>query len=299
MADQKITDLTEATSLLGTDLLELLKDPAGTPLDRKVQLSTLLLFIGNGMVDATGPTNADQAMAVGTMYNTDISGYSANRTFTLPATAAVGNRCGITLTAGNATYGLLITAASGDSLRGVSGGTEWSRLCVVGESVVFRCVVANTTWVVERDDRIAYSAKLNLTTDASAEAAATYVYPTSQSGVWTAANELGFSGSATLGKFTARRTGTFDIAFSARSTSTFADGKYLGVRIEQDGTTTLYQPAVYAPGVFTILNAGVLKGIPLTAGQYVRFMYATEEGSKGVRATAGLTSFAIREQLGQ
>lgn len=299
MPDQKIIDFTEATSLLGTDLLELLKDPAGTPLDRKIQLSTLQLFIGNGMVDATGPTNADQTMAVGTMYNTDISGYSANHTFTLPGTAAVGNRCGVTLTAGHATYGLLITAASGDTLRGVAGGTEWSRLCLAGESLVFRCVVANTTWVVEDDNRIAYNARLNLTTDASAEAAATYVYPTSQSGVWTAASEVGFSGSATLGRFTARRSGVFDIAFSARNTSTFADGKYLSVRIEQDGSTTLYQPTVYAPGVFTILNAGVLKGIPLTAGQYVRFMYATEEGSKGVRGTSGLTSFAIREQLGQ
>lgn len=299
MADQKIIDLTEATSLLGTDLLELLKDPSGTPLDRKIQLSTLRLFTGNGMVDATGPTNADQTMAVGTMYNTGISGYSANRTYTLPATAAVGQRCGITVTASNTTYGLLVTAASGDTLRGIAGGTEWSRLCLAGESVVFRCVVADTTWVVEHDGRIAYNARLNLTTDASAEAAATYVYPTSQSGVWTAASEVGFSGSATLGRFTARRSGVFDIAFSARNVNTFADGKYLGVKIEQDGTTTLYQPTVYAPGVFTILNAGVLKGIPLTAGQYVRFMYATEEGSKGVRGVAGLTSFAIREQLGQ
>ena len=217
MADQKIIDLTEATSLLGTDLLELLKDPSGTPLDRKIQLSTLRLFTGNGMVDATGPTNADQTMAVGTMYNTGISGYSANRTYTLPATAAVGQRCGITVTASNTTYGLLVTAASGDTLRGIAGGTEWSRLCLAGESVVFRCVVADTTWVVEHDGRIAYNARLNLTTDASAEAAATYVYPTSQSGVWTAASEVGFSGSATLGRFTARRSGVFDIAFSARN----------------------------------------------------------------------------------
>lgn len=299
MADQKIIDLTEATSLLGTDLLELLKDPAGTPLDRKIQLSTLRLFTGNGMVDATGPTNADQTMAVGTMYNTDISGYAANRTYTLPATAAVGQRCGVTLTAGHATYGLLITAASGDTLRGIAGGTEWTRLCIAGESVVFRCVVADTTWVVERDDRIAYSARLDLTTDASAEGAATYVYPTTYSGVWTATSELGFSGSATLGKFTARRAGTFDVTFTARNASTFADQKYLSVQIQQDGSVNLFQQTVYAPGAFVIPCNGVLKGIPLTAGQYVRFMYSTEQGSKGVRGATGLTSFAIQEILGQ
>lgn len=100
-------------------------------------------------------TDANTTMTVNTLYTVDMSAWAtADRTYTLPAVAAIGDRVGIMVTAGNASFELIITAASGDTLNGVTGGTEWSRLFITGEVVILRCVVANTTWIVEEDQRI-------------------------------------------------------------------------------------------------------------------------------------------------
>lgn len=99
-------------------------------------------------------TDADTSMAVNTLYSVDMSAWAtADRTYTLPATAAVGDRVGVLVTAGDASHELVITAATGDTLNGVAGGTEWSRLFITNEIVVMRCVAANATWIVEEDGR--------------------------------------------------------------------------------------------------------------------------------------------------
>ena len=41
MADSKVADLTEATALAGDELLYLVDDPSGTPVDRKAKVSTV------------------------------------------------------------------------------------------------------------------------------------------------------------------------------------------------------------------------------------------------------------------
>ena len=48
MADEKVTQLTENTSLVSTDLLYLVDDPSGTPLGQKVSVATLV----NGWIAA-------------------------------------------------------------------------------------------------------------------------------------------------------------------------------------------------------------------------------------------------------
>jgi hypothetical protein len=101
------------------------------------------------------PADGAIAAAVNVFYLADISGYSASRTLTLPATAAVGDRVGVLCTVGHATLALLLTATAGDTLNGVAGGTEWNRLLVAHQSVILRCIVANTTWVAEHDNTIA------------------------------------------------------------------------------------------------------------------------------------------------
>lgn len=106
------------------------------------------------LVNATG-SDANTSMQVGKLYVVDMSSWAtADRTYTLPAVAAVGERVGVAVSAGSASYELLVTAASGDTLNGVAGGTEWSRVFITGEVVIFRCVVANSTWIVEYDGRI-------------------------------------------------------------------------------------------------------------------------------------------------
>lgn len=98
--------------------------------------------------------DANTTMAVNSIYVGSMSAWAtADRTYTLPTTAAVGDRIGVMLTGGNATYELILTAATSDTLNGIAGGTEWSRLFITNEVVIMRCVAANATWVVETDGR--------------------------------------------------------------------------------------------------------------------------------------------------
>lgn len=106
------------------------------------------------LADVIRSTDANLSAAVNTLYHWDISGLTADRTLTLPTTAAVGDRVAITIATGDDAFEVLITAASGDTLATIAGGTEWSRLFITGEVVVMRCIVANTTWIVEHDGRI-------------------------------------------------------------------------------------------------------------------------------------------------
>lgn len=152
MANVKITDLTALSgALVDADLFEMVDDVAGTPASRKVTAAVVRDF--TNMAQATG-TDADTTMAVNTLYTVDMSAWAtADRTYTLPATAAVGDRVGIAITAGDASHELVITAGTGDTLNGIAGGTEWSRLFMTSEVVIMRCIVANTTWLVEVDGR--------------------------------------------------------------------------------------------------------------------------------------------------
>ena len=148
---------------------------ASGPAVKELLLSNLRQF--TNMTQATG-TDADTTMAVNTLYVVDMSAWAtADRTYTLPATAAVGDRIGVMVTAGDASHELILTAGSGDTLNGIAGGTEWSRLFITGEVVVMRCIVANTTWVVEYDGRKFEACRIDTdgTTAAHASASATKI----------------------------------------------------------------------------------------------------------------------------
>ena len=188
MANVKITDLTALSgALVGADLFEMVDDVAGTPASRKVTAAVVREY--SNMAQATG-TDANTTMAANTLYTVDMSAWAtADRTYTLPAVAAVGDRIGIMVTAGDASHELLVTAASGDTLNGIAGGTEWSRVFITNEVVIMRCIVANTTWVVEYDGRIPTSGLIFLSTDGDGEAATTWTLPTSVGGAWTTTPE--------------------------------------------------------------------------------------------------------------
>lgn len=98
---------------------------------------------------AASPTTAGVTGVVGTMHLLDISGLTASRNFTLPATAAVGDRVGVYITTGDDTYALVIIGDTGDTINGGSAATEWCRLYNANEYVILRCITANTAWVVE------------------------------------------------------------------------------------------------------------------------------------------------------
>lgn len=117
---------------------------------------------GLGQAKSESPTTAGVTGEVGTMHVLDISGLTASQDFTLPATAAVGDRVGVMLSVGDATYELLIKPAAGDTINGGSAGAEWSRLFRPNEVVVFRCVTAESAWIIETDGRIPVIIKIVL-----------------------------------------------------------------------------------------------------------------------------------------
>ena len=47
MADQKITDLDELTSVAGTDLLAIVDDPSGTPITKNIEVDTIKSYISD------------------------------------------------------------------------------------------------------------------------------------------------------------------------------------------------------------------------------------------------------------
>lgn len=99
-------------------------------------------------------TDADTTMAVNKLYVVDMSAWAtADRNYTLPASAAVGDRIGVMVSAGDASHELILKANTGDTLNGVTAA-EWSRLFITGEVVVMRCTAASATWIVEYDGRI-------------------------------------------------------------------------------------------------------------------------------------------------
>ena len=245
------------------------------------------------MLTQVAGTNANTTMEAGSLYVVDMSAWAtADRTYTLPATAAVGDRIGIAATVGNASFELIITAGSGDTLNGVAGGTEWSRLFIAGEIVIMRCTVANATWVVESDGRIPQKGLLRLSTSPSEnETAATFVYPSAASptaGVWTADTNIGSCAVIATDKVVARRAGKYNVTLGALSAAVVADQNYFGGLIEKNGSVSLASNATRQSGDVATLRAAniAITSLSLAADDYLRFKYRSQEGSRGLASSA-------------
>ena len=235
MANVKITDLTSLSgAMAGDDLFEMVDDALGTPASRKVTAAVVRDFTNMAFAALT---DANFTMAVNTIYVGSMAAWAtADRTGTLPATADVGDRCGVILTGGNATYELILTAGSGDTLNGIAGGTEWSRLFVTNEVVIMRCIVANTTWVVDVDGRKFEACRIdtNGTTAAHASASSTKIsaelatVTSDPNAVWDATNK----------RFIPRRLGRYLIHGHLQMAS-MATGRFCVAQIFLNGATNV------------------------------------------------------------
>jgi hypothetical protein len=178
-------------------------------------------------LDSIAGPDAATTMAIGKRYLIDLSAFTADRTYTLPATCAVGDRIQVIVTVGSASYEVLFTAASGDTLNGVSGGTEWSRLFIENETLTFVCTVANSAWRVEIDGRIPCYARIEA---ASSEALTASTFVKVTLGTTARDNANLATGSSTL---TIRRTGHYSIMAGGTltvvdATATIIHSVYLG-----------------------------------------------------------------------
>lgn len=252
-----------------------------------------------GLRTSISSADANLTMQVGVLHCVDISGYTAYRTATLPAVAAVDDRVGLYISTGDDAYELLMTAASGDTVAGIAGGTEWSRLFITGELVVFRCIVANTTWVVEQDARIRQKAKMYLSTSADGEAAGTYTLPTSAAtpGAWSDEYDNGNLSDTSNGRLYARRGGLFTIAVAYAPKDAGTTGQYANLEIRKNGTTVVGGPsAVLQSSNINRITAVMTAELP--AGEYFNYYYRTADGGIGCNgALAWTCTFSITEVL--
>lgn len=235
------------------------------------------------------PADADQTMAVNTVYTGSIAGYTADRTFTLPTTAAVGDVCEIVLTTGSATKELLITAAASDTLNGVAGGTEWSRIFIANERVRMVCVTANSAWEVTVDGRIPQVGLMRLSTNAaSTETASTFTQPTAKSGVWTADIDVGSVTTVASDRITARRAGNFILSCKGHPVAAVADQAWFIMQAGKNGTANLIYPAAPAesPVSTTFVGSGGSLTIPFAVDDYAVFGWMSSQGSRGLSAAA-------------
>lgn len=229
-----------------------------------------------------GGADAGQTMAANTVYYVDISGYTADRTYTLPATAAVGDIAGIIVTTGDNAFELLITAAAGDTLNGVAGGTEWSRLFITGEVVLCQCVAANATWIVVQDGRIAMKTLLTITTLCDGESAATFTAPTAAAtpGAWTATYDVGNIATTASGTITARRACDVRVSAAGFNKDNGTAGQYFGVRFTQGGTDVAQQKVDIASTL--VGYPAVAKTVQAAVDDAFVYQYVSQAGGLGL-----------------
>lgn len=209
-------------------------------------------------------TDADTTMAVGNIYVTDMSAWAtADRTYTLPATAAVGDRIGIMVTAGDASHELIIKPNTGDTINGGSAAAEWSRLFITGEVVILRCVAADSAWVVEYDGRIPCVAKMQAASAQTGITSGAWTTITQgASGSWATPINIGAMIDATNHRVVARRAGRYSFTLDGNMTG-LDDQKEVLLGVYKNGTGNPLRCARIAA------SCGVGAGYPQVVGVIV------------------------------
>ena len=188
---------------------------------------------------SASPTGAGVTGVVGTLHLLNIGGLTASRDFTLPATCAVGDRVGVFITTGDDAFELSLKPATGDTINGGSAGAEWSRLFITGECVIFRCITADTDWIVEYDGRIPQAGRMSrITSDITTSTTGWNETVLNSEDVEVGCNVTA-TGSGTS-KIKVRRTGTYVISGGshAKSGATCADNEQQGFAITANGNTS-------------------------------------------------------------
>jgi hypothetical protein len=242
-------------------------------------------------------TTADITGAVGNFYVCTIAGLTNHRSLTLPS-AAVGERIGVYIADGDDTYSLIVKGASGQTISGGSAATEWSRLFIKGETAIFRVIAANT-WIVESDGRIPMKGLIYLSTNATSNTAATFVYPHNVSGAWTAITNVGHIATTATGRFYARRSCVASIGHSYLSLSNVTDQKYGGSAFELNSSGVWVASNAPRNSYTGLLRAfqSTVDNFAMSAGDYVSYGFRTEETDKGCAAGTDNSFFQFKENL--
>lgn len=236
-----------------------------------------------GHLDTISGSDADTTMAVGTLYTVNMSAWAtANRTYTLPTSAKVGERIGILVTSGNASYELLITAGTSDTLNGVAGGTEWSRLMMTNELVIMRCITADSAWIVEYDGRIPITFAMQ-SNNINQNCSTSYAKVTwASTGGETLYFDNSGGGDITNDRFTFRRGGARSIYHATgalRTSFTAADAEWINPRAYINGSlmtnqgngVNTYGTSSFSNGVACAWLDNMIGGSSLAVDDYLEY----------------------------
>jgi hypothetical protein len=204
-------------------------------------------------------TGSNVTGVVGTMHILDLAGLTADRDFVLPAACAVGDRIGVFVEVGDADHELLLKPDSIDTINGGSAGAEWSRLFISNECVIFRCITANSAWIVEHDGRIPCTARMGLESTITNRfaVAGTYYEVAFDSVQYDNASMASIANE----DFTIRRAGKYLVQASVVSSDATADQEALTTRVMIGGATTAVSRAFRASGAASFSPYGTVDAI--------------------------------------
>lgn len=236
------------------------------------------------------PTTSDITGAVNTHYILNLSGLTADRNLTLP-TATAGDKIRVTVTTGDADYELILKGAATVTINGGSAATEWSRVFIDNESVLFEAT-SSTNWQVVHDGRIMSSGTMTLSADittntATIEKQITFDTEAQNTGDW-------IDNSVNYG-FVARRDGRVIVSLAVRPYTSIADQTYYTAYIKVAGTQ-LSAPTVGASGTNTWTSAQtVSRVVDVLTGNAITAYFQAQQTDKGVENAAHHTYFSFRE----
>jgi hypothetical protein len=228
---------------------------------------------------------------------------TASRNITLPVIAAKGDFCGVYWPTGHASNAAVILTGAGNTCAiggsSISASSEITRLFVPGEWIEFYAYTS-TAWMVVHDGRIPMKAQIRLTTNVgSSETANTFVFPTDiTASVWTAETDVGGICTASTGTITVRRACKASLSVSGRPNTALSVTKYFNVMLDKNAGTSIIAPPAYHSGAATNPHATQsIQNYALATGDTIRFKFRSEEGSKGLAASAYQTQFSMTEEL--
>ena len=282
MANQTIFDLTAETAMTASHRVPVQDTGASTA----AQSATFSL-LGGLEWDTYGTPNQNNAAVVGKMIGWDISTLSADRNWTLPNDAKLGERCGIFITTGDDAYEVdILTDSTNSQINGVAhGSTSWSRLFISNECLILRCINAggagDTDWIVEYDGRIPCKVRMTANTDIAINDTSVFTLMPMDG---TPDYDIGDIADTGNGWVEVRRSGKYNAIGSTRSISTVSDQDNIGIRMMYNDVDIMRH--WFCHGRSTATTYRTISAIDsLTAGQTVKLQFATGTANAGSDAT--------------
>lgn len=191
-----------------------------------------------GLVLVTG-TDANTTLVPDTTTNVDLSAFTADRDYTLPTNAIVGQEVELLISAGSSTRKVNWYTGAGQTLAYGGGVVAAASLItsffIPGENPRVKYLGGNK-WTTVRDGRIPCSGGYSITSGSAATGVGGTIYLLTSfpSATATASTLVGFVASG--GQVTTRRAGVYDVVSSYATGSSVLDAKFAAAFVYVNGT---------------------------------------------------------------